>query len=128
MHFLEDMTTNDEAEIMSQLSKVLLDIYLEDWNDAAKEHFSTALVQVKEEIEGISEELPEASGKCQIILKDASGRTIEKFYDSQEDSTTAFLKNMIDEALEDFGESLETNQKVAVLIKSITELLGDKDE
>ena len=34
-----------------------------------------------------------------------------------------FLKNMIEEALDNFGDSLETNQKVAVLAEALEKLL-----
>lgn len=123
MHYLENLQTNDEGQIVTQLSKEILGLYLEDWNDETREQFKRELQQAKNEIESINEEATETGGMCQIILKDADGRKIEKFYDNQEDSTSVFLKNMIDEALEDFGDSLETNQKVAVLIQAITELL-----
>lgn len=38
-------------------------------------------------------------------------------------STSEFLKNMIEEALDNFGDSLETNQKVAVLAEALEKLL-----
>lgn len=51
-------------------------------------------------------------------------RRSTKYYDADvKDSTSEFLKNMIEEALDNFGDSLETNQKVAVLAEALEKLL-----
>ena len=57
-------------------------------------------------------------------MQDANGNEIAKYYDADvSDSTSIYLQNMIDEALEDFGDTLEMNQKVAVLVQAIEKLL-----
>ena len=39
-------------------------------------------------------------------------------------STSYFLKNAIKDALDEFGDSLETNEKVAVLARVLAELVA----
>ena len=47
-----------------------------------------------------------------------------KYFDAEiTDSTSIYLQNMIEEALDDFGDKLEMNQKVAVLVQAIRKLL-----
>ena len=49
---------------------------------------------------------------------------IEKFFDEvEDDSTSYFFKNAIDEAMEEFGDTLELNQKISVLMKAIENLI-----
>lgn len=60
-------------------------------------------------------------GKNKIVFTNCDGTHIEKYYDPvEEDSTSIFLQNALEEVLEDFGDSLELAQKINVL----THILG----
>lgn len=122
--YIENLSTNDEIEIVSQVSKKILDIYIEDWKDETLEQFRKELQDIKNTVEGAREN-PEEEGAKTIILKDGKGKQIQKNFsaDMMEDSTSSYLKNMIDEALEEFEGTLETNQKVAVLVDVLESLL-----
>ncbi len=124
MGYLENLTTNNEEEIVSDLTKIVMDMYLEDWNDAAVESFEAELRAVKSEVEQISEVKADAQGKNRIILKDAQGNEMERCFEADiTDSTSNYLKNAIEDALEEFGDTLEMNQKVAVLVQTLEHLL-----
>ena len=43
-----------------------------------------------------------------------------------EDGSSEFLRNEIESALEDFGDCLETNQKISVMVRMIEKLLEEK--
>ena len=124
MNYLQDLTTNDEEVIVADLSKIVMDMYLEDWNDATLPLFAEELSTVKAEVEQISDAGTDTAGKSRIILKDADGNEMERCFDADiTDSTSVYLKNMIEEALEDFGDTLEMNQKVAVLVQTLEKLM-----
>ena len=124
MNYLQELTTNDEEVIVADLSKIVLDMYLEDWNDATLNLFEEELSAVKDEVEQISDAGADTAGKSRIILKDADGNEMERCFDADiTDSTSVYLKNMIEEALEDFGDTLEMNQKVAVLVQTLEKLM-----
>lgn len=122
--YIGNLSTNDEVEIVSQVSKKILDIYIEDWKDETLEQFRKELQDIKDKVEGARKN-PEEEGAKTIILKDGKGKQIQKNFsaDMTEDSTSSYLKNMIDEALEEFEGTLETNQKVAVLVDVLESLL-----
>jgi hypothetical protein len=125
LHYLAEVETNDEHEIAARLSRVLLDVYVEDWTDDTMAEFSSALSAVHVEVEELSKKGTQKTGTNRIILRDQEGREIEKSFDADiSDSTSLYLKNMIDEALDEFGDSLEMSQKVAVLVQAIEGLLG----
>ena len=122
--YIQELETNDEVEIVSQISKRILDIYLEDWKDETLGQFRKELLDIKDKIEKANENSAEEGTKT-IILRDKTGKQIQKNFsvDTEEDSTSCYLKNMIDEALEEFEDTLETNQKVAVLVNALEKLL-----
>ncbi|MCI8484415.1 MAG: hypothetical protein HFH41_08760 [Lachnospiraceae bacterium] len=123
LEYLAELKTNDEREIIADLSRIFLDIDVEDWNDETLELFHRELEQCREEIQNIAEK-PEGKKQRTIILMDEQGHNIKRSYEADwKDSTSNFLKNMIDEAMEDFENTLETSQKVAVLAEVLQELL-----
>lgn len=127
MEYLDSLQTNDEQEIIAVLSKRLEDIYVEDWNDRLEEAFLKDVAKIKKMVEEVTLESSADNleeGQREILLKTSEGKEIRKYYDAcTDDSTSEFLKNMIEEALENFGDSLETNQKVAVLAETLEKLL-----
>lgn len=124
-NYLEQLATNDEAEIASRLSRILLDIYLEDWRDETLGQFRKELHAVRIEVERATVQKETGNGTSHIILRDASGKELEKSYEADiSDSTSQYLSNMIGEALEEFGDTLEMGQKVAVLVRAIEGLLN----
>lgn len=124
LNYLEKLSTNDEGEIVSALSYILSGVYLEDWNDTNFVEFQEKLHAVKAEVEKLEEHGKDAGGSSRILLTDQNGNAIEKYYKADiSDTTSLYLKNMLEEALEDFGNTLETNQKVAVLVQTLEGLL-----
>ena len=76
------------------------------------------------EIENIQDTSAATDSKSRFILQDAEGNEVMKYFDAEiTDSTSIYLQNMIEEALDDFGDTLEMNQKVAVLVQAIRKLL-----
>lgn len=124
LNYLGQLATNDEREIVSRLSKILLDVYLEDWTDETMGRFKEELHRLRGEVEQAAGQKDVIGGASRIILRDAAGNELEKSYAADiSDSTSRYLSNMIGEALEEFGDTLEMGQKVAVLVKAIEGLL-----
>lgn len=124
LEYLDQLETNDQREIVAALSKRIEDVYVEDWNDQIKTAFLEDINQIKSQIEEKKTASAAQTGQKEIFLKNADGIEIHKYYDADtEDTTSGFLRNMIEEALDNFGDSLETNQKVAVLAETLEKLL-----
>lgn len=124
MSYLERINTNDESEITSSLSKIVYGVYVNDWKDGSMEAFIESLRKIKNQVEAIKESSDSKSGENKISFIDSAGNTVEKYYESDdEDSTSYFLKNAIEDALDEFGDSLELNQKLSVLVQTIEGLI-----
>lgn len=124
LNYLGQLATNDEREIVSRMSRILLDIYLEDWTDETMGRFQEELHHLRCEVEQAAQQKDALAGASHIILRDAAGNELEKSYAADiSDSTSQYLSNMIGEALEEFGDTLEMGQKVAVLVQAIEGLL-----
>lgn len=125
MNGIERMATHNEKEIVETLSKIVLDLYIEDWKESSLKQYEVELRKIKEEIEQLTEENVE--GKQRIIFTNSQGQEIERHFQMEEyeDVNGQFLQNEIESALEEFGDSLETNQKVSIMVKMIEKLLEE---
>ena len=63
-------------------------------------------------------------GQHSIEFTNSRGQRIKKYFQTEEDSTSYFLKNAMEEAMDEFGETLEVNQKVSVLMSMLENLLS----
>ncbi len=123
LSYLKSLGTNDELEIVSCLSRVVLDISLEDWEDSTLELFQERIGRIKSEVEETASN-KDGKGKRAVILLDENGNHMKRCYETGSASAASiFLKNMIDDAMEDFEDTLETSQKVAVLAEVLQRLL-----
>lgn len=124
LKYIGELKTDDAPEIAARLSKIVLDLYLEDWRDDTPEAFAAELAAVRARIEAAGARGAEG-GTCRSVrLRDADGREIEKYFDADAtDSTSIYLKNVMTEALEEFGEALAPGQKAAVLAQLLEEIL-----
>lgn len=116
--YITKLSTYDDMEIVSGLSKLVTDIYIDDWRDGMLDCFKKNWEELCDELE--SEHMEESA--------DGLGNLLNGDYADTEDNSTAyFLKNAIKEAIDEFGDSLETKEKVAVLARVLAELVAGEN-
>lgn len=124
VNFVPKIDTYDEDKIINKIAKIVVDLYIEDWKDGIFDEYKERIKQVKTTIEEVKEDIPNVN-MSKLIFTNSEGENVEKYYESNEENATSyFLKNAIEEVIDEFGESLETNQKIDVLVKTIEQLLN----
>lgn len=123
MAYIKNIQTNDEDEIIGRIAKAVTDLFIEDWNDSMQAVFQKELQAVREEIEVVNEQNYEGKNKLSFVLGDGTMKMCTYDFDLDNISTSAFyFKNTIEAALEE-NESMETNEKLGVLMNIIAKLL-----
>lgn len=121
-HEMQQMNTHDENIIVEKLSKIVLDLYIEDWKENSLEQYSERLKQMKEEMETAGDRAGEGIKK--LIFTNSRGIEVKKYFqETKVEGTSRFFQNEIEDTLEDYADSLETNQKIAVMLQMIEKLL-----
>lgn len=120
---IDRMENHDEQIIADELSRLTLDLFIEDWKENGLEQYRENIMHIKEEVEKIGEK--ESREDLQkIVFTNQMGRKIERHFQmEEEDGTSLFLQNEIESALEEYGDSLETNQKISVMVRMIEKLI-----
>lgn len=120
---IDKLENHREQDIVNALSRCLLEQFIEDWKEDSFDQYKEALYKVITELEHSAMKESVREGK-RLIFTNQDGVEIKKILtDTELDSSCEFLENEIEEALEDFGSVLETEQKVVVMLKMIEKLL-----
>lgn len=124
MNCIQKIKTHNENEIVEELSKAVLDLYIEDWKENSSEQYQAELQKIKDEIEQLAKE-ESRKGSRKIIFTNEKGVEIERHFDAEEEENgvSQFFRNEIESALEEFGDTLEMNQKVSVMVEMLEKLL-----
>lgn len=120
MSCLELMDVYSNQDVASKVVKAVTDVYMENWNTGSLEEFVEALANVKKEIESIRDEA--ASGELELNFTGRNGEPISKLYSHADESTGSVLRNIIEDALEEYDD-LSVNDRVSILLEMIEKII-----
>jgi hypothetical protein len=122
MNLIKNLNIYDDREVVRRLIRVIIGLYVENWSDNTSEEYFHYLNEAKSEIEEIKDDfLSESSG--QITFKNSKGQSITRCYERVTENDGNIVRNLIEEALNAYGEQLSTNAKVAILVEMLENLL-----
>ena len=120
-----DLSSTDEEAIAEKLSKEAVGLYIEDWTDMTLSNFRDAFWSLQTEIDEKEVSTKEASNQ-KFTIATAEG-VKECIYDFDPDNMSAsgyFFQNALDDMLDEYGASLDTNEKVGILMSMVKKLIG----
>lgn len=120
MSCLEMMDVYSNQDVASKVVKAVTDVYMENWNTGSLEEFVEALTNVKREIESIRDE--SASGELELKFTGRNGESISRLYSHADESTGSVLRNIIEDALEEYDD-LSVNDRVSILLEMIEKII-----
>lgn len=122
---VQELSTHDEQEIVGKISKAILDLYVEDWKEETFLQYEGTLQNIKEELMQLENDSEE--GMQKLVFTNRMGQEVVKHLrmEQEDDGISEYLQNEIESALEEFGDSMETNQKITVMVRMIEKLLEE---
>lgn len=123
--YIKTIGTNDEEEIASKIVYETTGTFIEDWKSGFDDKFKNELNDVLTEI--LSKKETSAGGSQRIVLMDANGIPVERFYDFDSNnlsSTATFFRSALEDMMEEYDSVLENNEKIGVLMDAIKKLMG----
>lgn len=121
MSCIEKLNVYDDTEVTKKVIKAVSDVYVENWNDASYIKYIDELCTVKIEIVNLKDQKFENKKKLSFVGK--NGNEIEKHYELTTESTGTVLRNIIEDALEEYSD-LSINDRVAILLEMIEKVIG----
>ena len=121
MSAVEHLNVYSDTEVTKKIIKAVMDVYVENWNDSSYHEYVQALQGVKREVESLKDQKTDDKLKLSFVGK--NGKTIEKFYEPVTESAGTVLRNVIEDALDEFDD-LSINDRVAILLEMIEKVIG----
>ena len=122
---IKNIGTAGAEEIVEKLAKAVTGFYVEDWNDNSIEIFEQGFKDLVNEIEEKNKNDIKDSANKVIIATDSGLQ--ECLYDFDPDNLSPsgyFFQNALDEMVDEYGESIENNEKIGILMQMVKKLMG----
>lgn len=121
MSFINTLNVYNDSEIVIRLVKVVTDVYIDNWNLDAYEDYIDALNVCKNSIESVHD--VDSKGKTTLSFKNRLGTPIEKNFEWSQSSDGSVLKNIIEDALDQYID-LSVNDRVCILLEMIDKIVN----
>lgn len=119
MSTIETLNIYNDLEIAEKIVKAVTDIYIENWGNGSLENFSHALMNIKKEVESIQD--TGETGEMKLSFTKKNGELFEKMYSHANESTGSVLRNIIEDALDEYDD-LSVNDRVSILLEMIEKI------
>lgn len=116
LEYMLSLSEESEEEVIAGLAKQITGRYPEDFRQDTVQEYKKALQNICKELENAAEQTaPEEA--CHLIYTDPQGIQMDKYLKAVEtDSVMVFAKAAVEEAISEFGDSLEKEQKAKILL------------
>ena len=116
LDYMMSLTSESEDEVISGLAKQITGRYPEDFRQDTVQEYEKALQNICKELENTAGQT-ETEDACHLTYTDPQGRRLDKYFKEVEtDSVMVFAQAAVEDAISEFGESLEKEQKVKILL------------
>ena len=120
MSCIDKLNIYDDPETAHKIVKAVSDVYLEDWNEGAYESFVEELTAIKSDIESMKD--GQELGQMKLSFTGRNGDEIERLYDFADESQGSILKNILEDALDEYSD-LSVNDRVSILLELIEKIV-----
>ena len=116
LEYMLSLSEESEEEVIAGIAKQITGRYPEDFRQDTVQEYKKALQNICKELENAAEQTaPEED--CHLIYTDPQGIQMDKYLKAVEtDSVMVFAKAAVEEAISEFGDSLEKEQKAKILL------------
>lgn len=121
MTCIETLDEYNDSDIVKRVIKAVTDTYIENWGEDSLERYVVEFEDLKALIESIGDE--RANDTMELSFTGHNGMAIHKNYRHAESGTGSILKNIIEDALDEYDD-LSVNDRVDILLEMIERILS----
>ena len=114
-NFISISKNNIDSEInfINKIAYCFTSFFVEDWSNITHDQFISEFMKLKE-FETSYESLNDSNDKITLHI---DGKVFEKNIIDELDDSVEIVENFIESTMDDFGDSLTNEQKIALLVK-----------
>lgn len=114
----KSLKNSTEEDFVNRIAYCFTSLFVEDWSDKTHELFISKFEKLKDFEVSINDDIE----SNQITLK-LNGKTIVKKLSDDFDDSTGLIEEFIENTIEDYGDVLTNEQKIALLVKIMQKYL-----
>ena len=121
--YAKKLKNNNEEIIIDRISIIITGLTIADWNDETIEVFLDTLSNCLEKIRDLKDNIDENS-EAITLVSNIEGNKVEKVFEKTEISVLgSTLVNEVEEAFEEYGESITDDEKRTILIELLEKFI-----
>jgi len=118
LSLIPKISKRDDDFIIEKLAKIVTGLSIEDWQDDTVKNYLQGIKGIKDTITNYKKETKVKSGRSYDISFFEKNKKMHKTFESTEISITGnTLYNNIEEAFDDYADSIDVNEKRNILMK-----------
>lgn len=111
--------------IIEKLSKATTNFFVEDWTDTTIESFTECFKQLLEEIERKNNSNSTSKQRLSFSVGNDMQECSYDFDSNNLSPSGHFFQCALDDIVEEYGDSVEINEKIGILMKMVKNLMGE---
>ncbi|MGL5436954.1 MAG: hypothetical protein ACRDBO_16525 [Lachnospiraceae bacterium] len=114
----------DDGEVVRKLARIITGNYIENWSDDTKDAYLDDLKEAKAEIEQTKGDSLDGENTGEISFTNSKGELITRCYERVTENDGTIMRNLIEDALDSFHDTVSTNEQVAILVEMLELILS----
>lgn len=123
MSFIFGLKIYNDNEIVRKLARIITDVYVENWFDNTEDSYFEELEAIKKEIELIKDKKENELSKCFALFTNSKGCEKKIYFDRASENSGVIMRNIIEDTLESYRDSVSANDRVAILVEMLEKIL-----
>lgn len=125
INYIETLECHDEEQIVTDLAYLATGLNFHDWNDNSYEKYLSELQRIISLLENYKESDVEKEQEDNVLNITVDGVNIEKNIKAVDISSLGeLLSNNIEGLVDEYGDSIDMNEKVTILMRMIKKMLN----
>ncbi len=122
LRLISNVSGSDEFDITERLAKTATGIYIEDWGEDSLNVYLDTMKQFYSELS--EEDVQSDAYENALIMRDSGSDKVCYYSPVDESGASVFLKNAIEDVMNEFGDGIDENEKISVLVDILKSITG----
>ncbi len=115
--------SESDYQWVNRIANAVTGFEIEYWNDEKEPELLSCLSKIKKQFEETSEEVETAENEIRLVLEGDGGQKVAQFENVELSSISQVMFNKMKTTIDNFGQSLSSEEKMQVLAKLLSEIM-----
>lgn len=115
--------SEDDYQWVNKIANAVSGFEIEYWNDEKELELANCLLKIRKQFEEASEVIESSENEIRLVLEVDGGQKIAQFENGKLSFESQVMFNKMKRTINDFGQSISTEEKMQVLAKLLSEII-----